>query len=152
MSSTRGSPPPSSRSPCGRNRFVEIPILPLSHCPIQDPHYPLDLMETGHDILFFWVARMVMLGKCLTGRLPFERILLHGIICDAHGRKMSKSLGNVVTPEDVISGTTLQVGRGVVIKFQISSQRKDKKPREKIQLQEGILDVFFLCRRQVGSF
>ena len=53
-------------------------------------------METGHDILFFWVARMVMLGLELTDRLPFPDVLLHGIVRDAHGRKMSKSLGNVV--------------------------------------------------------
>ena len=58
--------------------------------------YPLSLMETGHDILFFWVARMVMLGLELTDRLPFSDVLLHGIVRDAHGRKMSKSLGNVV--------------------------------------------------------
>ena len=58
--------------------------------------YPLSLMETGRDILFFWVARMVMLGLELTDRLPFTDVLLHGIVRDAHGRKMSKSLGNVV--------------------------------------------------------
>lgn len=66
-------------------------------------------METGHDILFFWVARMVMLGTLLTGQLPFSKILLHGIVCDAHGRKMSKSVGNVVAPEDIIDGRTLEV-------------------------------------------
>ncbi|GLV42715.1 Valyl-tRNA synthetase [Carabus blaptoides fortunei] len=70
--------------------------------------YPLTLMETGHDILFFWVARMVMLGSELTGCLPFNKILLHGVVCDANGRKMSKSLGNVISPEDVISGITLK--------------------------------------------
>lgn len=66
-------------------------------------------METGQDILFFWVARMVMLGKLLTGHLPFSKVILHGIVCDAHGRKMSKSVGNVVAPEDIIEGRTLQV-------------------------------------------
>lgn len=71
-------------------------------------YFPLDLMETGHDILFFWVARMVMLSQELTGKLPFKEILLHGIICDAHGRKMSKSLGNVIVPEQVINGISLQ--------------------------------------------
>ncbi|XP_059490071.1 valine--tRNA ligase-like [Neocloeon triangulifer] len=70
--------------------------------------YPLSLMETGHDILFFWVARMVMLGREITGKLPFHKILLHGIICDSHGRKMSKSLGNVINPEDIIHGTSLE--------------------------------------------
>ncbi|CAG9857488.1 unnamed protein product [Phyllotreta striolata] len=68
--------------------------------------YPLSLMETGRDIMFFWAARMVMLGVALTGRLPFGRLLLHGIVCDAHGRKMSKSLGNVVAPEEIIDGIT----------------------------------------------
>lgn len=71
-------------------------------------YYPLDLMETGHDILFFWVARMVMLGQALTGQVPFKNILLHGIVCDAHGRKMSKSLGNVILPDQVVLGATLQ--------------------------------------------
>lgn len=70
-------------------------------------YYPHRLLVTGHDILFFWVARMVMLGQQLTGRLPFDTVLLHGIVCDAHGRKMSKSLGNVVTPGQVIDGATL---------------------------------------------
>ncbi|XP_044745986.1 uncharacterized protein LOC123307655 [Coccinella septempunctata] len=70
--------------------------------------YPLSLMETGHDILFFWVARMVMLGTEVTGQLPFKKVLLHGIICDSRGRKMSKSLGNVISPDDVIDGTTLE--------------------------------------------
>lgn len=51
-----------------------------------------------------------MLGEQLTGQLPFDKILLHGIICDAQGRKMSKSVGNVVGPEDVINGITLEVG------------------------------------------
>ncbi|KAF5299665.1 hypothetical protein FQA39_LY11460 [Lamprigera yunnana] len=71
-------------------------------------YYPLSLMETGHDILFFWVSRMVMMGTQLMGKLPFSQILLHGIICDAYGRKMSKSLGNVITPENVIFGSTTE--------------------------------------------
>ncbi|XP_039582570.1 valine--tRNA ligase-like [Passer montanus] len=72
--------------------------------------YPGSLLETGHDILFFWVARMVMLGLALTGKLPFREVYLHAIVRDAHGRKMSKSLGNVIDPLDVITGVTLQVG------------------------------------------
>lgn len=70
--------------------------------------YPGNLLETGHDILFFWVARMVMMGLELTGKLPFEHIYLHAIIRDAHGRKMSKSLGNIIDPLDVIDGITLE--------------------------------------------
>ena len=64
--------------------------------------------SAGHDILFFWVARMVMMGIQLTGKLPFAKILLHSIVRDAHGRKMSKSLGNVIDPLDVITGITLE--------------------------------------------
>ncbi|KAM8952751.1 valine--tRNA ligase [Pelodytes ibericus] len=70
--------------------------------------YPGTLLETGHDILFFWVARMVMLGLTLTGKLPFKEVYLHAVVRDAHGRKMSKSLGNVIDPLDVISGITLE--------------------------------------------
>jgi valyl-tRNA synthetase len=68
--------------------------------------YPTSLLETGHDILFFWVARMVMMGLELTDKLPFKQVLLHAMVRDAHGRKMSKSLGNVVDPIDVMEGIT----------------------------------------------
>lgn len=69
-------------------------------------YYPLDVIVTGHDILFFWVARMTMLAAQLTNRLPFQKILLHGIICDASGRKMSKSRGNVISPSQIINGAS----------------------------------------------
>uniref|UniRef100_A0A8D9FI69 valine--tRNA ligase n=1 Tax=Cacopsylla melanoneura TaxID=428564 RepID=A0A8D9FI69_9HEMI len=70
--------------------------------------YPLTFMETGHDILCFWVARMVMLGSFFTGQLPFSKVILHGMICDSQGRKMSKSLGNTIEPEHVVAGISLQ--------------------------------------------
>lgn len=69
--------------------------------------YPTSLLETGRDILFFWVARMVMFGLELTGKLPFHTVFLHAMVRDASGRKMSKSLGNVIDPIDVIEGITL---------------------------------------------
>uniref|UniRef100_A0A8C4DJQ8 valine--tRNA ligase n=1 Tax=Dicentrarchus labrax TaxID=13489 RepID=A0A8C4DJQ8_DICLA len=71
--------------------------------------YPGTLLETGHDILFFWVARMVMMGLKLTGKLPFKEVYLHAVVRDAHGRKMSKSLGNVIDPLDVITGISLEL-------------------------------------------
>lgn len=73
-----------------------------------DAFYPTTLLETGHDIIFFWVARMVMFGQTLTGRLPFSTVFLHPMVRDKHGRKMSKSLGNVVDPLQVIEGSTLE--------------------------------------------
>ncbi|KAL0106283.1 hypothetical protein PUN28_016182 [Cardiocondyla obscurior] len=71
-------------------------------------HYPLTLMETGHDILLFWVARMVMLSLELTQRLPFKEVLLHGVLCDGNGKKMSKSSGNVISPENIINGCSFE--------------------------------------------
>ncbi|KAL6724591.1 hypothetical protein Aduo_019467 [Ancylostoma duodenale] len=70
-------------------------------------YFPSNVLETGHDILFFWVARMVFMSQELTGKLPFKEVYLHAMIRDAHGRKMSKSLGNVIDPLDVIRGVTL---------------------------------------------
>lgn len=69
--------------------------------------FPSTMLETGWDILFFWVARMVMMSIGLTGQVPFSNVYLHALIRDAHGRKMSKSLGNVIDPLEVIEGITL---------------------------------------------
>lgn len=73
-----------------------------------EPFFPLSLMETGHDILMFWVMKMVFMSYALTNHLPFSKILLHGLICDANGKKMTKSLGNVLDPIHIIEGVTLQ--------------------------------------------
>ncbi len=65
--------------------------------------YPTSVMETGYDILFFWVARMVMSGLLFTNDIPFHTIYLHGLVRDEKGRKMSKTLGNVTDPLDVVA-------------------------------------------------
>ena len=65
--------------------------------------FPTTMMETGYDILFFWVARMIMLSLEMTGKIPFEIVYLHGLVMDEHGQKMSKSKGNVIDPLDVMN-------------------------------------------------
>jgi valyl-tRNA synthetase len=66
-------------------------------------YYPTAVMETGRDIIFFWVARMIMFGLYLTQKTPFHTVYLHGMVNDAHGKKMSKSKGNVINPLDLTS-------------------------------------------------
>ncbi|MBR3366138.1 valine--tRNA ligase [Candidatus Saccharibacteria bacterium] len=68
----------------------------------ENPFYPLNVMETGADILFAWVARMIMMGIYVTGSVPFKEVYLHGLVLDAKGQKMSKSKGNVLNPLDLV--------------------------------------------------
>ena len=78
------------------------PLL-VTDFPNTSQYYPTDVMETGHDLIFKWVPRMIIFGLYLASRAPFHTVYLHGLVNDQHGKKMSKSKGNVTNPLDLTS-------------------------------------------------
>ncbi|HZH02803.1 MAG TPA: valine--tRNA ligase, partial [Myxococcaceae bacterium] len=114
------SAPPTACAKCQGSRFEQDPdvldtwfssgLWPFStlgwpeRTPELKTFYPTSVMETGHDIIFFWVARMMMLGLHVMGDVPFRTVYLHAMVRDEKGEKMSKTKGNVVDPLDLILG------------------------------------------------
>ncbi|KAI0985476.1 hypothetical protein GJ496_009183 [Pomphorhynchus laevis] len=84
--------------------------------------YPGTLLETGHDILFYWVIRMIIMSLKINDEIPFRQVYLHGLIRDSHGRKMSKSLGNIIDPMNVVNGVTLEDLHSGLLKYNLSAK------------------------------
>ena len=104
--------------------------------------YPNSLLITGFDILFFWVARMMMMGESFMGKLPFDHIYLHALVRDEHGQKMSKSKGNVIDPLDMVEKYSADALRFTLAVLAVQG-RDIKLSEEKLELSRNFTNKLY---------
>jgi valyl-tRNA synthetase len=121
--------------------------------PDLDFYYPTTVLVTGYEILYLWVARMIMSGMYLTGDVPFRNVLIHGLVRDAQGRKMSKSLGNVIDPLDMIAVYGADALRFALARMAGPEQQNLPLSREGIEAARNFANKIWNASRQVfGSY
>ncbi len=121
--------------------------------PDLDFYYPTTVLVTGYEILYLWVARMIMSGMYLVGDVPFRNVLIHGLVRDAQGRKMSKSLGNVIDPLDMIEAYGADALRFALARMAGPEQQNLPLSREGIEAARNFANKVWNASRQVfGSY
>ena len=104
--------------------------------------YPNSLLITGFDILFFWVARMMMMGETFMGELPFKDIYLHALVRDEHGQKMSKSKGNVIDPLDMVNEFSADILR-FTLAISAAQGRDIRMSKKKLELNRNFTNKLY---------